>query len=310
MNKIAFVYDDIFLRHEMPMYHPESMNRLVSIVHTLKNSDIWSRLVQVTPEKAHFSDLETVHSRSYIDTVKSVGKGYLDADTYMSEHTLEAALFAAGAIKTAVRKCHDGEIDGAFCAVRPPGHHAEKDRGMGFCIFNNVAVGARAAQEMGYDKVFIADFDVHHGNASQHMFYDDDTVFYFSTHQYPHYPGTGSALETGMGRGEGFTCNIPLPGGSGDAEIHDAYNVRLPELVRSFSPDIILVSAGYDLHVQDPLAGLSVTDAGIKDLVRGILYAHPDIPVIFTLEGGYNLQVLSTGVLNTVRELIDVDQTS
>ncbi|MBF0521204.1 MAG: histone deacetylase, partial [Nitrospirae bacterium] len=178
---------------------------------------------------------------------------------------------------------------------------------MGFCIFNNVAIGARFAQKQGYKKVFIVDFDVHHGNGTQHSFYNDDTVFYFSSHQYPHYPGTGAASETGSGKGKGFTYNVPLSYGAGDREMKEVYNITLHKLVESFSPDIILVSSGFDIHKKDPLAGFGVTDDGIRDIVRGILSAKKDIPVIFTLEGGYSLEALASSVTITMQELLSYE---
>ncbi len=304
MKKTAFIYDDVFLSHEMPDFHPESANRLIAVTNKLKKSDIWDKLLHLSPVKAADEELAAVHSKEYVDAIKRQGPGYLDPDTYMSEGTLEAALFAAGAVITAIERCEKGEIERAFCAVRPPGHHAERSRAMGFCLFNNVAVGARYAQKKGYKKVFIVDFDVHHGNGTEHIFDDDDSVFYFSSHQYPHYPGTGGASDTGKGKGKGFTCNIPLGHGAGDDETYKAYNSKLHELVNSFSPDIMLVSSGYDLHAKDPLAGLRVTDNGIRDIVKGILKAKEGIPVICTLEGGYNLDALSDSILITLEELL------
>lgn len=305
MHKTAFIYDDIFLDHDMPAFHPESVHRLTTVTERLKKSDLWSTLIHLTPEKVSQEELEAVHSKEYIERIKNYGSGYLDPDTYMSEDTSEAAHYAAGAIVTAIKACRSGEIERAFCAVRPPGHHAEKSRAMGFCIFNNVAVGARFAQKSGYAKVFIVDFDVHHGNGTEHIFYDDDSVFYFSTHQYPHYPGTGSSSDRGKGKGTGFTFNVPMDHGAGDSEMHEAYHNTLHKLVDSFSPDIILVSSGYDLHRKDPLAGLAVTDEGIKDIVRGILDAKKGIPAVFTLEGGYNLEALAGSIEITLRELIE-----
>jgi acetoin utilization deacetylase AcuC-like enzyme len=306
-KKTGFLYNDIYLKHEMPDSHPECADRLRAITADLKVSKMWPSLIKIEPEKASYDDIRAVHADEYIEQVKRMKRGYLDPDTYMSEGTHEAAMYAAGAIVTAIRKCKDGELERAFCAVRPPGHHAEEDRGMGFCIFNNVAVGARFAQKLGYKKVFIIDFDVHHGNGTQHMFYADDTVFYFSSHQYPHYPGTGGATEVGIGKGMGFNYNIPLSSGSGDREMHDAYHVKLHEQVSKFSPDIILVSCGYDIHKKDPLAGLSVSNAGIKDIVDGILSAKKGIPVIFTLEGGYSLEAIAASVLITMEELLNYE---
>ncbi|GMT47659.1 MAG: histone deacetylase [bacterium] len=306
MKKAGFIYDDVFLNHLPPQWHPESPQRLEAIHKRLKNSDIWDSLIHLKPKKASFEEIEAVHTHDYVERIKNFGTGYLDADTYMSEGTLEAALHASGAVMEAIEKCHQGVIKSAFCAVRPPGHHAEADRAMGFCIFNNVAVGAGYARRLGYDRVFIVDFDVHHGNGTEHIFYEDDTVFYFSTHQYPHYPGTGSERERGSGKGEGFTYNIPLPSGSGDKEYTRIYTEELQGLVSSFNPDIILVSAGYDIHKKDLLSGIHVTDDGIRSIVRGILTAADGLPTVFSLEGGYDLTALADSVLITIREMLGI----
>ncbi|MBI5847663.1 MAG: histone deacetylase [Nitrospirae bacterium] len=303
MKKVGFGYSDIFLLHEMPLGHPESKDRLIAITERLKQSPLWNLLQHLNPRKAAEEDILAVHTKSYFSGVMRF-TGYFDADTYVSPHTAEAALVAAGTVIEAIDQCKAGDIDRAFCAVRPPGHHAEADRAMGFCIFNNVAVGARYAQKRGYHKVFIIDFDVHHGNGTQHIFEEDDTVYYFSTHQYPHYPGTGSDAERGNGKGKGFTYNIPLHYGSGDKDYFQAYQDILPVLLSNFNPDIVLVSAGYDLHAADPLAGLRVTNEGIRTIVRGILSSKQNIPYIFCLEGGYNLYSLSESVQITIEELL------
>jgi acetoin utilization deacetylase AcuC-like enzyme len=303
MKKVGYIYDDIFLLHEMPSGHPESAERLVAINNALRQSDFRDRPVYIKPRKADLKDILAVHTSLYVDEVIKF-TGYCDADTYISKNSIEAALYAAGAVIEAVEACSTGRIERAFCAVRPPGHHAEADRAMGFCIFNNIAVGARYAQKSGFRKVFIIDFDVHHGNGTQHIFDEDDTVFYFSTHQYPHYPGTGSASEKGKGSGYDYTYNMPMLHGAGDKDFFAAYQDILPGLVKRFDPDIVLVSAGYDLHVNDPLAGLRVTNEGIRNIVRGILSSKQNIPYIFSLEGGYNLASLSGSVLITLEELL------
>jgi len=308
MKKVGFLYDDIFLQHEMPSGHPESSQRLVHILETLRNSDIWDKLIHIKPRRASEEDIVAVHSKSYFDRIRNF-TGYFDPDTYISNDSFEAAMHAAGAVIEAVDRCRKGELERAFCAVRPPGHHAEADRAMGFCIFNNVAVGARYAQKVGYKKVFIIDFDVHHGNGTQHIFEEDDTVFYFSTHQYPHYPGTGKDSERGRGKGEGTTYNIPMPGGVGDKDYIYAYRDILPGLIKNFRPDIVLVSAGYDIHTRDLLSGIHVTAEGMRQIVRGILLRStttymPYLPYVFTLEGGYELKALGDSVLCTVKELL------
>lgn len=307
MKKVGFFYDDIFLKHETPPWHPETKERLVSIIRTLEGSPLWKDLVHIEPRKAGFDDVALVHSDKYIEMVKTCGAGYLDPDTYLSEDSAEAALYAAGAVIEAVERCKTGEIQNAFCAVRPPGHHAEAGKAMGFCIFNNIAVGARYAQKLGFRKVFIIDFDVHHGNGTQHMFEDDDTVFYFSTHQFPHYPGTGVEDERGRGKGEGYTYNVPMGAGSGDREYESVYSGVLPGLVRKFGPDIVMVSAGYDIHARDPLSGIRVTNEGMRSIVSGILKSPSDpsrIPFVFALEGGYDLTALGESVLITVEEML------
>lgn len=303
MKKIGFIYDNIFLLHDTPSNHPESKDRLIAIIDALKKVDLWEKLIHLPPLKAAKEDILSVHTNSYYEKIITF-TGYYDADTYVSPHSIEAALSAAGAVIGAIDRCREKYLDGAFCAVRPPGHHAEANRAMGFCIFNNVAIGARHAQRIGYERVFVIDFDVHHGNGTQHIFEEDDSVFYFSTHQYPHYPGTGSDAERGKGRGMGFTYNIPVYHGSGDKDYFAAFHDILPTLVNNFKPDIILVSAGYDLHVNDPLAGIRVTNEGIRNIVRSITGCRKDIPHVFCLEGGYDLVSLGESVVITIEELL------
>lgn len=304
MKKVGFLYDDIFLRHEMPPGHPESADRLVAITNALRKSPFWNNLHHIKPAAASKDDILAVHTPAYYERVLTF-TGYYDADTYISEHSVGAAHVAAGAVISAVDNCRSGVIERAFCAVRPPGHHAEAGRAMGFCIFNNVAIGARHAQKVGYGKVFIVDFDVHHGNGTQHIFENDASVFYFSTHQYPHYPGTGADSERGRDLGKGFTYNVPMHHGAGDKDFFTVFHDYLPFQIKNFGPDIVLVSAGYDLHAADPLAGLRVTNEGIRSIVRSILLSCPDIPHVFCLEGGYNLASLSESVVITVGELLN-----
>ncbi|MFN3739601.1 MAG: histone deacetylase [Thermodesulfovibrionales bacterium] len=299
----GFIYDHIFLRHRPERWHPESPERLRAIIDALdKRPDLKEKLLFLRPEKADIELLKLIHTEGHIRRILEGGEGYLDPDTYMCKDSPEVALYAVGAVKTAVDKIADGTIKNCFCAVRPPGHHATPDRAMGFCLFNNVAIGARYAQARGFKKVFIIDFDVHHGNGTQDAFYEDDTVFYFSTHQYPHYPGTGSERERGSGKGEGFTCNVPMRPGSGDREYMEVYGNVLPDLIRKFSPDLILVSAGYDLLKDDPLASIRLSNEGIRFIVRSIL--EHNLPSIFCLEGGYDLTSLAEAVVITLEEMV------
>ncbi len=303
MRNVGFVYDDVMLKHEPPPWHPERKDRLLHILAALKDSGLWERLTHIKPGKAGFDDIALVHTHEYIEKMKSFGEGCLDPDTYTSKDSLDAALSAAGAVMEAVERCRKNEVSRVFCAVRPPGHHAEADSGMGFCLFNNISIGAHHARKIGYEKVFIIDFDAHHGNGTQHIFEEDDTVFYFSTHQYPYYPDTGKDMERGKGKGEGYTYNVQILVGSGNKDYLHIYQDILPDLVRRFGPDIILVSAGYDIHARDPHADIRVTSEGIRGMVRSIL-ACSSCPVVFTLEGGYDLESLGESVLITIEEML------
>jgi acetoin utilization deacetylase AcuC-like enzyme len=303
---VGFVYSDVYLKHRNPMGHPESAERLTSIVAALKASDYWGRLVHIAPRMATREELLAVHTERHVDRMEGY-VGYADPDTYVSEGSHEAALYAAGGVIEAVDRAKAGEIDRAFCAVRPPGHHAEADRAMGFCIFNNIAVAARHAQKIGYRRIFIVDFDVHHGNGTQHTFESDPDVYYMSTHQAHHYPGTGAHTERGTGAGLGATANYPMSGGAGDREYHMIYADVLPQLMRHFGPDMVLVSAGYDVLMQDPLAGIRITEEGIRFIVEATL-CIPGVPVVYTLEGGYDLGALGESVTQTVGILLEYGQ--
>lgn len=303
MAGVGFVYDEIYLLHEPPPWHPERKERLLSIVAALKTAGLWERLAHIPPRRAGFNDLARVHTPAHIEKMKTFSSGILDEDTYACPASLETALYAAGGLMEAVDRCRRGDLRRAFCAVRPPGHHAEADCAGGFCLFNNIAVAARYAQSVGYERIFIVDFDAHHGNGTQHIFEEDDRVFYFSTHQYPFYPETGKDMERGTGKGEGFTYNIQILTGSGDKDYLYVYQDILPDLVRRFGPDLMLVSAGYDIHVDDPFADIRVTSEGVRGMVRSIL-ACADCPAVFSLEGGYNLEALAGSVRITIEEML------
>lgn len=303
MNKVGFLYDDVFLRHEPPSWHPDSPDRLVNIIVTLKAAGLWDRLALVRPRAATEDELARVHTREHIGRMRDHGTGEVEQDTYLSAGSYDAARHAAGAVIEAVERCRRSGLRRAFCAVRPPGHHAEAGAAMGFCLFNNVAVGAAHARAVGYERVFIIDFDAHHGNGTQHIFEEDGSVFYFSTHQHPYYPDTGKDMERGRGAGEGATYNVPILAGSGNKDYLAVYQDILPGVVHRFAPDLVLVSAGYDIHANDPHANIRVTHEGIHAMVRSILTCT-DAPVIFVLEGGYDHASLCDSVKITIEEML------
>lgn len=301
--RVGYIYDDIYTQHDTGIFHPESKERLRAIEKEIKT--IKDKLVLIELIEASAKIIHLVHPYSHIETIEeaSSNQKQIDADTITSASSYKAACKAVGAGVVAIDAFKKGQIDRAFAAVRPPGHHATIDRAMGFCLFNSIAIAARYAQSQGYSKVFIVDFDVHHGNGTQDIFYDDDSVFYFSSHQSPAYPGTGYEDDVGVGRGKGFTSNHMLMPESGDEEILDIYHNDLPKLVQSFDPDIILVSAGYDLHESDPLASLNITTNGIAQIVEAILKTKADIPYLFMLEGGYDVEALGKNVRVTIEKM-------
>lgn len=307
MMSIKLIYDDVFLKHKTPPFHPESPERLNAIIKAIKEDKDIEKFIQwLKPRKATKEEILLVHNEDYYDYIVNTKPGYLDSDTYLSEGSIDAALFAAGTLVKAVELAKEQSGNRFFCLVRPPGHHAERNKAMGFCIFNNVAVGAAYAKKSGFKKVYIIDFDVHHGNGTQHIFEEDPDVFYFSTHQMPLYPGTGKQSEKGTKAGLGTTLNIPLKPGAGDKEFIEIYGNILFDSMKQFNPNIVFVSAGYDLRDADPLASLSVTKNGIREIIKSILNSSGTLPVIFTLEGGYNLKALSESVLVTLEVMANI----
>ena len=301
--KVAYITDDVYLKHNPGAMHPESPQRLSAINRAIE--PLRDELIMKSPISVSEDIIEFVHPYEHIERIKSVSEygGSIDSDTVCSIDSYDAAITAVGAGVVALDGIKSGEFERAFCAVRPPGHHATPSQAMGFCLFNNIAIAARYAQSIGYKKVMIIDFDVHHGNGTQDTFYEDDTVFYFSSHQAYAYPGTGAESQKGSGRGEGYTANFLLMPGSGDSELFEIYENELPAYVKGFEPDIILVSAGYDLHESDPLAQLNVTTDGVRAMVRMVLESA-DVPFVFFLEGGYNVNALGENVKVTLKEML------
>lgn len=301
--KVAYITDEIYLKHDTGIMHPESPRRLLAINKAIE--PLRESLVLKSPIKVSEHILELVHPLEHIKTIKNTSEegGSIDSDTVCSTDSYDAATMAVGAGIVALDGIRAGEFERAFCAVRPPGHHATPTQAMGFCLFNNIAIAARYAQSIGYEKVMIVDFDVHHGNGTQETFYEDDSVFYFSSHQAFTYPGTGAESQRGEGKGQGYTANFLMMPESQDTELLDIYENDLPSCVNTFKPDIILVSAGYDLHESDPLAQLNITTDGIRRMVRVILDSA-DVPFVFFLEGGYDVNALGENVKVTLEEML------
>lgn len=294
MAKTGFVYHPIYMEHLTGSWHPERPERLAAILQAIEDSSLKGILSRLTPSPCPREHILAVHTERLVNMVESLcgpDIQHIDADTAVSEKSFEAAVFAAGAGIAAADAIMAGEIDNAFCAVRPPGHHAESDRAMGFCLFNNVAIATRYVQQVhGIEKVLIIDWDVHHGNGTQEIFYEDPTVLYFSSHQYPHYPGTGSMEEGGSGKGETFNVNAPLRAGCGDEEYEQVYTKMLSPVADVFKPDFVMVSAGFDGHHEDPLASMRLTEKGYAWLTRmavEIARKHCQSRLISMLEGGY-----------------------
>jgi acetoin utilization deacetylase AcuC-like enzyme len=304
----GLVYDPIYLEHSTGD-HVENPRRLTTAISYLEETGVKQKLTCLPPRPASIEELESVHASEYISYLKSraeKGGGWLDTDTVVCPGSYRAALYAAGGVATAIEAVLNGEVANAFALVRPPGHHALREGAMGFCLFNNVAVGARfALNSFGLRRVLIVDFDVHHGNGTQDAFYADPEVLYFSTHQYPFYPGTGWLDEVGTGKGEGTTVNFPMAAGWGDEEYSRAFNEVLVPVARRYEPQLILVSAGFDAHWADHLAMMKASVAGfaqaamvLRDLAAELCQGR----LVFTLEGGYNLRVIAS----SVKALFDV----
>ncbi len=307
--KTGIVYDPIFLKHTLAI-HPERARRLISIFDRLKETGLNKAVGLIPSRPATMEELRLNHSDYHILRVQSMsaeGGGNLDADTYVNEFSYDAAVIAAGSLIDLTLAVARGDLQNGFALVRPPGHHAMTDYAMGFCLFNNVAIAVCAALKSGVNKIAIVDFDVHHGNGTQAVFENNPNVLFISTHQSPHYPGTGAITETGE---IGQMINIPLPADTGDFWFRAIYDEVIIPLLQRFSPQMILISAGYDGHWADPLASLGLTCAGQAWISEMLVHAAKEIcqgRIVFSFEGGYHPTALSAGVANSLRVLLGRD---
>jgi acetoin utilization deacetylase AcuC-like enzyme len=301
--------DPIFREHLAGRAHPERPERYDAVVEGFARAGLLQRMRRMERRTATEDELLLCHTAEYLQTARrdvESGRPYLSTgDTDITPNSWEVAARAAGGVLNAVDAVLTGAARNAFCAVRPPGHHASASRGMGFCLFNNVAIAARHAQSRhGVGRVLIVDWDVHHGNGTQDIFYRDPSVFFFSTHQWPLYPGTGRADETGDGPGEGTTMNFPFPAGAGRSEILGAVEDYLLPAAARFRPDLVLISAGFDSRVGDPLGSFTLTDEDFADLTRAVMGINGG-RVVSVLEGGYNLDGLASSSSAHVTALLD-----
>jgi acetoin utilization deacetylase AcuC-like enzyme len=307
---VGFIYDPIYLNHDTGT-HVENAARLTATMDLLRSSSLLDKMVSIAPRRANFAELRLVHADRHVARVQrcsTMGGGWLDGDTYASPDSYDVALFAVGGLLRGVDEIMAGNVESAYALVRPPGHHATALQAMGFCLFNNIAIAARYAMEYHHaKKVLIIDYDVHHGNGTEEIFYYEPRVLYFSTHQYPYYPGTGAHTDTGAGDAVGTTINVPLFSGAGDDTYRKVFETILVPAAQKFQPDLILVSAGYDGHWADPLAGMQLTVKGyarlatiIKELARELCNGK----VLFALEGGYDLRAVSYSVRATIEVLL------
>jgi acetoin utilization deacetylase AcuC-like enzyme len=311
MKRTGIVRDDKFILHNPGAGHPERPQRLVSIYDTLDRASVSKDTTRVPAREATLDELLYGHSKRLVDVVLSTrGRSYaFDLDTPTSEESVDAALLAAGGTLALVEEVVAGRLDNGFALVRPPGHHAEPGRCMGFCIFNNVALAARhAVKKLGIERVFIFDWDIHHGNGTQKIFYDNAAVLYSSTHLYPYYPGTGGFDEDGDGKGQGYTVNVPLPSGMGDGDYEAIAERVLVPVCDRFKPRLVMVSAGYDTADGDPLGSMLVSPEGYARMTRvlmDIAEEHCGGRLVMALEGGYNVEAQARSVLATVETLME-----
>jgi acetoin utilization deacetylase AcuC-like enzyme len=311
--KTGILRGKIFLKHLPGDGCPDTPKRLTDLYEILDAPDMQGLFVDILPKKATTEEILLFHTQDYFEKIaKTRGKELIafTADTHACEDSFDAAMYATGGLLNAISQVAANKIDNAFALIRPPGHHAEKSRAMGYCLFNHVALGAAfARRHLKLDRVLIIDWDVHHGNGTQHAFEKDPSVLFFSIHQAGLFPGTGSFTETGLGAGEGYTINLPIPKGYGDAEYVAIIDHLLKPVAEQFSPDLILVSAGFDTHRDDPMGGMGMTAQGFAAMtasIKKIADTVCDGKLVMSLEGGYNCEALAGSVRAVLREMAGI----
>ena len=312
MSTLGFIYHPDYLHHDTGVGHPEKPQRLETLVQHLLATSLWAQMSHLRPTPASLEWVNAVHPERHTSAIKircQLGEPVLDeGDTRVCKESFDVALLAAGGVLQAVDEVMAGRLTRTFCALRPPGHHAESTKVMGFCLLNNVAIGARYAQRKhGVKRVAILDWDVHHGNGTQQIFYEDNSVFYISLHQFPFYPGTGATSERGTGQGEGYTLNCPMGAGSVEKDYLDAFQAHILPALNRFQPELMIISAGFDAHRDDPLASINLTEdsfSKMTELVLGVSDKYCQGKVVSVLEGGYNLEALSRSVEAHLRAMM------
>jgi len=314
MGSTIVFYDPIYLDHDTGFGHPERAERLEVTMKMLEKSGLAGKVRIISPRDATVEEIQLVHPMHYIEKVKSMaesGGGWLDADTHVSPRSFDAALRSAGAALEGLERIFSGDAGNAFCLARPPGHHATATRGMGFCLFNNNAVASRFAMEkFDVSRIFILDWDAHHGNGLQDIFYEENRVLYVSLHQYPHYPGSGSYQEVGSGAGEGYTVNFPFPARSGEDVYLAAFDQVILPIARQYEPQLVLISAGYDGHFSDPLCSMLLTSSTYAEMtarLKEFAAATCSGRIMAALEGGYDLTGIAASITNTIAVMAGED---
>lgn len=314
-HRTGLLYSEIYTRHLTGATHPEKPERIPYVYEHLRKQKWFERLAQFAPRPVEPEWIHAIHTPAYVDRVKNAclsGQPVIDSlDTEISHDSYDTACLAAGGVLSLIDQVMTGEVANGFSLIRPPGHHAEKEIALGFCLFNHVAIAARYLQKKhGLKRVLIVDWDVHHGNGTQNIFYEDPSVFYFSVHQFPYYPGTGSAEEQGKARGLGATLNVPLKAGCGDAEYLEVFKKIFYPKAHKFKPDFVLISAGFDAHRNDPLGHMNVTAAGYEwmtEAVKAVAQESAQGRIVSLLEGGYDLDALAESVAKHMESLLDAN---